>query len=48
LEGIREALENDDSKLDNDEDPAKKMSLIIALDSNAHLTRFGSSKPDSM
>jgi hypothetical protein len=48
LEGIRDALENDDSKLENDEDPVKKMSLIAALDSNAHLTRFESSKPAAM
>jgi hypothetical protein len=48
LEGIRDALENNENKLVNDEDPAKKMSLVIILDSNSHLTRFESSKPASV
>jgi hypothetical protein len=48
LEGIRDAVESNDEKLDNDEGSVKNMSLVIILDSNAHLTRFESLKSASV
>ena len=48
MESIRDALENNDKKLGNDEDSVKKMGLVTILDSNAHLTRFESWKPASV